>query len=235
MKKFIALTLINMLMTTFWRPPSAGAEQISVDSISVRGNLFGAAAGVDYQNRNFISGDMEYDLNYWGLILRPSVRLTDRWTVFLRLGYSRLVFDRPEFGATDYDEWGFEYGGGVNFLLFRWKILKAFLEGECSYLATERRVSEGTERGNLLQWRAGGEAGADISVVYPYVGFEYNDARLTHEYSTPERDFSHHYEPRDRWKTFAGVRVAIPPFTAIQGRYYFGKDMLMDVSLGLSF
>ncbi len=222
-------------MGVFWSSLPAGAQQIAVNSVSVRGNIFGAATGVDYQNRNFLSGDMEYDLNYWGLILRPSVRLTDRWTVFLRLGYSRLVFDRPEFGATDYDEWGFEYGGGVNFLLFRWKIFKSFLEGECSYLATKRKVDDGTEKGDLLQWRIGGEAGVDISVIYPYVGFEYNDARLTHEYSTSERNFSNVYEPRDTWKTFAGFRIRIPPITTVQGRYYFGKDMLVDVSLGLSF
>ena len=87
------------------------AEPLSTEVAAHYGSLFGLATGFDYQNRNFKSGDYEYDLNYSGLIIRPVVNLTNRWAVFLRLGYSRLVFDRPEFGATDYDEWGFEYGG----------------------------------------------------------------------------------------------------------------------------
>lgn len=211
------------------------AEQMSVDLGAHYGSLFGVASGIDYQNRNFESGDYEYDLNYSGLIVRPIVNLTNRWAVFLRLGYSRLAFDRPEFGATDYDEWGFEYGGGTRLTLLHWSIFRAGVEGECSYLNTDREVDDGgKEVGRYLQWRAGAEAGVDLEIVYPYIGCEYNDGRITHKYSSPDQDFSNSYEIKNRWKTFVGLRIKIPPFTTIQGQYYFGKDLMTMMGVGFS-
>lgn len=212
------------------------AEPLSTEVAAHYGSLFGLATGFDYQNRNFKSGDYEYDLNYSGLIIRPVVNLTNRWAVFLRLGYSRLVFDRPEFGATDYDEWGFEYGGGSRFTLLHWSVFRAAVEGECSYLNTDRKVGDGgKEIGQFLHWRAGAEAGVDLEIIYPYLGCEYNDGRITHEYSSPDRNFAHDYEMENRWKTFVGVRINIPPFTTIGAQYYFGKDLMTMAGVGFSF
>jgi|GEM_PF-1091192 len=209
-------------------------EQASAEVAVNPNSLFGVATGFDYQNRNFKSGDYEYDLNYSGLIIRPEVNLTNRWSVFLRLGYSRLAFDRPEFGATDYDEWGFEYGGGSRFTLLHWSVFRVGVEGECSYLNTDRKVDDGgKEIGRYLHWRAGAEAGVDLKVVYPYLGCEYNDGRITHEYSSPDQNFSHDYELQNRLKTFVGIRIKIPPFTTIQGQYYFGEDVM--TMAGVSF
>lgn len=236
MKKWHILAVVGIAAALLIPSLPVLAERVSAQVTSHQGHLFGIAAGLDYQNRNFKSGDYEYDLNYSGIIFRPSVRLTNRWSIFLRLGYSRLVFDRPEFGATDYDEWGFEYGGGSQFVLFHWEVIRAVLEGECSYLNTDRKAGDGgKEIGRFLHWRVGGEAGVDLKIVYPYVGCEYNDGRITHDYSSPDRNFSHHYKLRDRWKTFVGLRISISPFTTIQGQYYFGKDLMTMVGVGLSF
>ncbi|HDL64714.1 MAG TPA: hypothetical protein ENH12_04915 [Proteobacteria bacterium] len=120
--------------------------------------------------------------------------------------------------------------------LLHWSVFRAAIEGECSYLNTDRKVDDGgKETGTYLHWRAGGEAGVDLQIVYPYIGCEYNDGRITHEYSSPDRNFSHDYELRDRWKTFVGVRVNIPPFTTIQAQYYFGKDLMTMMGVGFTF
>jgi hypothetical protein len=235
MKKWhiIEATIFLAALLTLAQP--VPAEQVSADIGAYYGSLFGVATGFDYQNRNFESGDYEYDLNYSGLIIRPMVNLTNRWSVFLRLGYSRLAFDRPEFGGTDYDEWGFEYGGGSTFTLLHWSIFRAGVEGECSYLNTDRKVDDGGEEiGRYLHWRAGAEAGVDLEIVYPYIGCEYNDGRITHKYSSPDQDFSNSYDLKNRWKTFVGIRIKIPPFTSIQGQYYFGKDLMTMMGVGFS-
>jgi hypothetical protein len=193
-------------------------------------------SGLDYQNRNFKAGGMEYDLNYWGLFIKPTVRISTRWSVFARLAYSRLVFDRPHFSATDYDHWGFEWGGGSDFTLFRWSGLYAVLEGEFSRTDTSYHPREGgKEEGSLILWQAGARAGWDFKVVNPYIGCDYTAGRIRHRYSSSGLSFTEYYHLEDRWKIFAGGRINIPPFTNLEGRYYFGRDVLVVLSMGIEF
>lgn len=197
---------------------------------------FGVRSGLDYQNRAFDSGGMEYDLNYWGLFIEPMVNITSRWSVFARIGYSRLVFDRPEFGASDYDEWGMEWGGGTSLTLFKWGGLYGVVEGAFSRTSSDRHLDDGgKEEGTYLTWGADGRLGWDLKIINPYLGFAYTDGRIDHDYSSGEENFSEHYRLKDRWLTFVGGSVNIPPFTNLRGRYYFGDDTLAVLSLGMEF
>ncbi len=223
MKRQAIIYLAALSLLAAWVP---GAAAFSL----------GVSSGLGYQNRNFKTGDLEYDLNYWGLSVQPSVSISDRWTVFVRLGYSRLVFDRPEFGASDYDEWGFEWGGGSSYSLFRWSGLYLLLEGEFSRTDTKRSLDGGgKEEGDLFLWEAGVRAGWNLKIVEPYAGFAYTGGRITHRYSSTEESFSDHYYLEDPWKPFAGARVKLPPLLNIEGRYFFGEGVLAVLNVGVSF
>ncbi len=197
---------------------------------------FGGRAEVDYQQRHFRTGGTEYDLDFGGLSIRPTVNFTDRWEFHVLLGYSRVAFDRPAFGATEYDEWGFCWGAGTSYTLFRWSGLYGVLEAAFSRTDTERDGGEDVrEEGDLDLWGAEARAGWDFSGFGLYAGEAYADGRLDYRYRSAEREISEEYDLTDNWRPFAGARVDIPPFTNLEGRYYFGKGVIALFSVGVKF
>lgn len=201
-----------------------------------RGVGFAVNSGLSYQNRNFKEGGLEYDLDYWSFFLKPTLRVTDRWSLFARLAYSRLQFDRPRFGATDYDQWGPEWGGGSSYTLFKWSGLYAKVEGELSQNNSRRDLAGGgTESCRVLLLDLSARAGWNLQIIEPYIGVAYNNGWISYRYSSPSNNFTDHHRLEDPWKTFIGGRVNIPPFSHIQGRYYFGSDVLAVLSMGFDF
>jgi opacity protein-like surface antigen len=197
---------------------------------------FGVNGEVDYQRRNFRSGGMEYDLDYGGISVRPTIRITDRWAVYALLGYSRLVFDRPDFDASEYDQWGFCWGAGTSYTLFRWSGLSGVIEGEFSRSDSERNDNEEIqEEGRMKLWGAEARAGWDFTGVSIYAGEAYTGGRLDYSYSSDAREIGEEYDLEENWRPFAGARVNIPPFTNLEGRYYFGKGMIALFSVGVDF
>jgi hypothetical protein len=220
-----ALIFFPVLLSLFFRSASpAEAVGISVNS------------GLNYQNRNFKEGSLEYDLDYWSFFVKPTLRITDRWSIFARLAYSRVQFDRPRFGATDYDQWGPEFGGGTGYTIFKWSGLYAKVEGEISQDNSRHDLSGGREeKCRILFLDLSAQAGWDFPIASPYIGIAYADGWISYRYSSSAENYSDHYRLEDPWKTFVGGTINIPPLSHIQGRYYFGRDVLAVLSMGIDF
>ena len=197
---------------------------------------FGVSSGLDYQRRNFHGGGMEYDLDYWGVSIKPALTIFDRWSIYVLLGYSRLAFDRPAFGSTEYDQWGFCWGAGTSYTLFRWSGLYGVIEGEFSRTETKRSGDEEVrEEGRLWLWGAEARAGWNFPGFSLYAGGAYTGGSLDYRYVSGSRNILDEYSLEDNWRPFAGARINLPPFTNVEGRYYFGKGVIALFSVGVNF
>jgi len=206
-----------------------GAWFVLIPTASAVG--FGISSGVDYQDRNFSSDSIEYDCRQILFFIQPQVSLGAGWRIFARVGYSNLVYDSPSAGGKDYDEWGYEWGGGVGWTPFRWSGL--YLGTEAGFFIT--RTSGSSREGEYLNWGVDVRAGWDLEVIDAYVGAAYDDGLIRDSSSESGNSFSEDYRLDDPWSLFAGARLKVPFLPNLHGRYYFSKDRLALLALTYDF
>lgn len=191
---------------------------------------FGIVSGVDYQERVFASGGMEYDTRQLQFFLQPQIRLGRGWRIFARAGYTNLTYDTPALGGKDYNEWGWTGGGGIGWDPFRWSGL--YLGSEAGFFLT--RTSGSSREGEYLNWGVDLRAGWDLGAIEICLGAAYDDGIVRDR--DPEKDSSReNYRLEDPWNLFAGAKLNVPFLPRLQARYYFWKDRLAFLGLGYDF
>ena len=196
-----------------------------------RGVGFGITSGMDYQDRNFSSGSQEYDIRQILFFVQPQLNLDENWKLFARIGYSNLVYDSPARGGKDYDEWGWEWGGGVGWTPLRWSGL--YLGSEAGFFLT--RTDGNSRQGDYLNWGIDIRGGWNLGVIDAYLGAAYDDGLVKDSSSDPEDGYDDKYRLDDPWSLFAGARLNVPFLPNLHGRYYFGKDKLAFLALSYEF
>jgi len=189
----------------------------------------GILSGVDYQERVFATGGMEYDACQLQFFLQPQLSLGKGWRIFARVGYSNLTYDSPALGGKDYNEWGWSWGGGLGWTPWRWSGLYVGTEAGC-FLT---RTSGSSREGEYLNWGMDLKAGWDLEAVDLYLGAAYDDGIIRDK--SEEDSSREEYRLEDPWNLFAGARLNVPFLPSLQARYYFWKDRLAVVGLSYNF
>ncbi len=193
---------------------------------------FGISSGVDYQDRSFVTGSIEYDCRQVLFFIQPRLDLGSGWNLYARIGYSNLVYDRPSQGGRDYDEWGYEWGAGLGWTPFRWSGF--YLGTEGGFSMTRTSASSGDV--DYLNWGVDIKGGWDLGVVDAFVGGAYDDGLIRDSPPSDAADSSRKdYRLEHPLSFFAGARIDVPFLPRIEGRYYFGEDRLALLALAYDF
>ncbi len=204
---------------------AAGGEFSPAAAVGV-----GILSGVDYQERVFDSAGMEYDARQLQFFLQPQVTLGKGWRIFARIGYSNLIYDCPDRGGKDYNEWGYSWGGGIGWDPFRWSGL--YLGTEAGFFLT--RTSGSSREGEYLNWGVDLRAGWDLGAIDICLGAAYDDG-IVRDRDREDGSSREDYRLEDPWNLFAGAKLNVPFLPRLQARYYFWKDRLAFIGLGYDF